>query len=103
MSVFRRSLYEGEKGSTDRQIARSNSVIPDDHPRKRFLIKLNFQVLTQILKFLKKTGQNKTDQFFKTVNLVFSNVKWGASSQIGPNDYRKDVTHFMILVKIFFR
>merc|ERR1711962_1180766 len=25
------------------------------------------KVLTQILKFLKKTGQNKTDQFFKTI------------------------------------
>ena len=59
MPVFRRSLYEGKSSSRD----------PYEKPW--LLINQNIQVLTQILKFLKKTGQNKTDQFFKTVNYSY--------------------------------
>ena len=55
---------------------------------------------------IKVFEENRTKQnrpIFQNGKSWFSNVKWGASSQIGPNDHRKDVTHFMILVKIFFR
>ena len=57
----------------------------------------NFKVFEE-----NRTKQNRPI-FQNGKSWFFSNVKWDASSQIGPNDYRKDVTHFMILVKIFFR
>jgi len=55
---------------------------------------------------IKVFEENRTKQnrpIFQNGKSWFTNVKWGASSQIGPNNHRKNAPHFMILVKIFFR